>query len=72
LEEKVLWRQDQRRPGANQRDNLCCHTELNCLPKANFPKAKKIVLVQDNLNTHKPSSLQHQQVGEVFDQRCEA
>jgi hypothetical protein len=30
---------------------------LNDLSDTHFPKAKKIVLVQDNLNTHKPTSL---------------
>jgi hypothetical protein len=30
---------------------------LKAIADMNFPKAKKIVLVQDNLNTHKPASL---------------
>src|SRR6202789_1673012 len=30
---------------------------LKAVADMNFPKAKKIVLVQDNLNTHKPASL---------------
>ena len=30
---------------------------LKDLSDTHFPKAKKIVLVQDNLNTHKPASL---------------
>jgi len=30
---------------------------LKDLAETHFPKAKKIVLVQDNLNTHKPASL---------------
>ena len=30
---------------------------LKTIADLNFPKAKKIALVQDNLNTHKPASL---------------
>jgi DDE superfamily endonuclease len=30
---------------------------LKALSDTHFPKAKKIVLVQDNLNSHKPASL---------------
>jgi hypothetical protein len=32
------------------------HT-LKDLPDSHFPDARKIILVQDNLNTHKPASL---------------
>jgi hypothetical protein len=30
---------------------------LKDLPDTHFPKAKDIVLMEDNLNTHKPASL---------------
>jgi hypothetical protein len=40
-----------------------CHTVVDCaqtlkdLSDSHFPKVKKIVLVQENLNIHKPASL---------------
>ena len=33
------------------------HRDAYCRATTHFPRASKIVLVQDNLNTHKPASL---------------